>query len=180
MRINASTIKVMSALIPGEQRQAVLLDGEPLKGVDKLKFLGFMFATNGQGTEKIRRRINLACSAFSRLQSCLRPLLEVSLHTKGRVYQALVRSILLCRCETWPVRLADVRILEVFNNDSIRRILRVSQRDCVPSVEVACRLCLTGIPAPLVQRRLRCFGHAARRPEGELIKNLLLPTREAS
>ncbi len=37
MRINASKTKVMPALIPGEQRQAVLLDGEPLEGVDKLK-----------------------------------------------------------------------------------------------------------------------------------------------
>ncbi len=27
-----------------------------------------------------------------------------------------------------------------------------------------------------MQRRLRWFGHAARRPEGELIKALLLPT----
>ncbi len=33
--------------------------------------------------------------------------------------------------------------------------------------------------APLVQRRSRWFGHAARRPDGELIKDLLLPTRGA-
>ncbi len=36
-RINASKTKVMSTLIPGEQRQAVLLDGEPLEDVDKFK-----------------------------------------------------------------------------------------------------------------------------------------------
>ncbi len=36
MRISASKTKVMSALIPGEHRQAVLLDGEPLENVDKL------------------------------------------------------------------------------------------------------------------------------------------------
>ncbi len=30
MRINASKTKVMSALVPDEQRQAVLLDGEAL------------------------------------------------------------------------------------------------------------------------------------------------------
>ncbi len=28
----------------------------------------------------------------------------------------------------------------------------------------------------LAQRRLRWFGHAARRPDGELIKDLLRPT----
>ncbi len=87
-----------------------------------------------------------------------------------------MRSILLNGCETWPVRVADERVLEVFDNDSISRILRVRRRDCVPSVELRRRLCLTRIPALLEQRRLRWFGHAARRPEGELIKDLLLPT----
>ncbi len=87
-----------------------------------------------------------------------------------------MRSILFFGCETWPVRVADERLLEVFDNDSIRRILRVRRTDCVPSVELRRRLSLTSIPALLVQRRLRWFGHAARRLEGELIKDLLLPT----
>ncbi len=43
MRINASKTKVMSTLIPGEQRQAVLLDSEPLEDVDKFKHLGSIF-----------------------------------------------------------------------------------------------------------------------------------------
>ncbi len=67
-------------------------------------------------------------------------------------------------------------MLEAFDSDSIRRILRVRPRDCVPSVELRRRLFLTCIPALLVQRRLRWFGHAARRPEKELIKESLLPT----
>ncbi len=71
MRIRASKTKLLSALIPGEQRQADLRDGEPLEDVDKFKHLGSMFVANGQGTEEIRSRINLARSAFFRLQSCL-------------------------------------------------------------------------------------------------------------
>ncbi len=118
-------------------------------------------------------RINLARCAFSRLQSCLWSWREISLRTKGRVYQVVVRSILLYGCETWPGRVADERMLEVFDNDSIRRILRVRRRDCVPSVELRRRLCLTRRPALLVQRRILWFGHAAIRPEGELIKDLL-------
>ncbi len=53
---------------------------------------------------------------------------------------------------------------------------RWSYRDRVPLVKLRRRLCLTSTPALLVQRMLRWFGHAARRPEGELIKDLLLPT----
>ncbi len=43
MRINASKTKVMSTLIPGEQHQAVLLDGEPLEDVERFKYLVSMF-----------------------------------------------------------------------------------------------------------------------------------------
>ncbi len=96
-------------------KQTVLLVGEPLEDVENFKYLGSMFVANGQGTEEIRSRINLARSAFFRLQFCLRSRREISLRTKGRVYQAVVRSILLYGCETWPVRVADERVLEVFH-----------------------------------------------------------------
>ncbi len=71
MRINVSKTKVMPALIPGEQRQAVVLDYESLEAVDKFKYLGLMIIANGQGTEEIRSRILLARSPFSRFQSCI-------------------------------------------------------------------------------------------------------------
>ncbi len=38
---------------------------------------------------------------------------------KGRIYRAVVRSILLHVCEAWPVRVAYERMLEVFDSDSI-------------------------------------------------------------
>ncbi len=47
VRINASKTKVMSALIPGVQRQAVLFDGEPVEDVEKFKLLGLIFVANG-------------------------------------------------------------------------------------------------------------------------------------
>ncbi len=110
----------MSALIPGERRQAVPLDGEPLEDVDNFKYFGSMFVANGLGTEEVKGRIDLARCAFSRLQSCLWSRREISLSTKGMVYQAVVRLILLFSCETRPVRVVGERILEVFDNDSER------------------------------------------------------------
>ncbi len=115
---------------------------------------------------------------FSRLQSCFWLRREISFRTKGRVYQAVVRLILL-GCEARPVRVADQNKLGGFNNDSIRRILRLRRRDYVPFVELRRHLCLISIPVVHAQTRLRWFGHAVRRPEGELIKDLLLPQRGA-
>ncbi len=76
----------------------------------------------------------------------------------------MVRSILLDGCETWPVRVADERILEVFDNSSSTM------------VELQRRLVLTYIPTQLIQRGLRWFGRAARRPDGAQIRDLVLPT----
>ncbi len=73
MRISATKSKVMSALIPGTQRQVGLLDDEPSRSVDKFKYVNSMFVANGQGSEEIRSRINLHRSTFSRQQSCLLP-----------------------------------------------------------------------------------------------------------
>ncbi len=60
-------------------------------------------------------------------------------------------------------------MLEVFDNNNISPILRERRRDCVPPVELRHRLCFISLPALLVQRTLRWFNHAARRPEGELL-----------
>ncbi len=66
---------------------------------------------------------------------------------------------------------------EVVNgNNSIRRILHVRRKDCVLPVDLQRRLFLTNMPAQLVQRSLRWFGHAARLPEDELIRVARLPT----
>ncbi len=73
----------------------------------------------------------------------------------------------------WTVREANERILGIFDNGSIRRILHVRRGDCVPSVELRRNLCLTSIPALLTQSR---FGQAERHPDSELITNLLLST----
>ncbi len=46
VRINASKIKMMSALIPGEQRQTILPEGKPSEDVDGFKYfhlLSFYF-----------------------------------------------------------------------------------------------------------------------------------------
>ncbi len=136
--INASKTNVMPALIPCEQRQAVLLVGEPLEDVEKYKYLGYAFIANGQGTEEIRSSINLARPTFSRLQSCIWSRHETSLRTKFRVYQAVVWLILLYGCETW-----------------VRSILHVRRRDCVPTAELRCHLRPAYTPAQLFQRRFR-------------------------
>ncbi len=80
MYISASKTKVM----PAEQHQAVLLGGEPLEVV-----YNSIFITNGQGTEEI---ILIFPVPYSLVCS---PVCGLSLDTNGRVFQAVMQSILL-------------------------------------------------------------------------------------
>ncbi len=57
----------MSALIPGELHQVILLDCESLEDVDNFNNLDPMFIAKGLGAEEVRNRINLARSACSHL-----------------------------------------------------------------------------------------------------------------
>ncbi len=99
--------------------------------------------------------ISLALSAFARLKSAL--------WSEGRIYKALIRTILLYGCETWPVRAEDLRRLEGFNNDCLRCLLRCCRRYRVPYASLRQRCSLRALPPILPQRRLRWFGHASRR-----------------
>ncbi len=62
MRINVSKAKVASALLPCEQCQNVLLDGEALENAGKFKCLGSTLIASGKATEEMRSRITLARS----------------------------------------------------------------------------------------------------------------------
>ncbi|KER23939.1 hypothetical protein T265_08298 [Opisthorchis viverrini] len=53
----------------------------------------------------------------------------LSLNLKGRVYQATVLAALLHGCETWPIRAAELRRLQVFDNRCLRTIARRSMKE---------------------------------------------------
>ncbi len=112
---------------------------------------------------------------FNRLQTALWSRREILRKTKGPVYTAVVRTILLYGYETWPLRVEDRKRLEVFDNDCLRRIERCDRRDRVPRAVLRQRLQLPTLPALLLQHRLRWFGHAARRAPGKFMRELINP-----
>ncbi len=87
----------------------------------------------------------------------------------------MIRIILVYGCETWPLCVEEQRCLEVFDNYCLRRILGRRRRDRVPCEVLRHRLHLGVLSTTLLQRRLRWFGHAARRPAGKIIRDVIDP-----
>jgi len=141
IRINATKTNILSAGIPAAERTNVILT-----------FCTFIGA--GQGKNEIEACINSARSAFCPLQTRLWSRSEVRPATKVRIYRALVRTVLLYGCETWPIIKADLHSLEVFGHYCLHRLLRVRPLDMVSNIEVRRRCQVQPIPQLLQTGRL--------------------------
>jgi len=84
-----------------------------LAQVDQFTYLGGVTSNDARCENDIKRRIGLATGASASL-STIWAAKEISKHTKIRVYQSLVLSILLYNSETWTLREVDKRRLLVF------------------------------------------------------------------
>ena len=89
--------------------------------VDKFKYLGMMIATDGNMKEEIDARIGAANRCyFSLLNLFIKR--SISENTKLRVYNTIIRPILLYGCETWALTKVLEKRLEVFENRILRKI----------------------------------------------------------
>ncbi|VDO62494.1 unnamed protein product [Schistosoma margrebowiei] len=75
--------------------------------------------------DKISERIQKARLAFANLRHLWRRR-DIRLSTKGRVYCAAVRSVLLYGSETWQIRVEDIHRLLVFDHRCLRSIAHIS------------------------------------------------------
>ncbi|KAH9596282.1 Contactin-5 [Schistosoma haematobium] len=86
-----------------DSNHVLTLDGEQIEVAEKSMYLGGCISAGGGVSDEINARIVKARAAYANLGHLWR-LRDVSLAVKGRIYNALVRAVLLYVCETWPLR----------------------------------------------------------------------------
>ena len=77
---------------------------------------------DGDSEPDVKRRISKASQAFSILKNIWKSK-KLSRNTKIRIFRSNVVSVLLYGCESWKVATTISRMLEVFQNRCLRRIL---------------------------------------------------------
>ena len=78
----------------------IMLEGEPLKTVDKFTYLGSTLSRSTNIDDEVEARIAKASSAFGRLRDSVWERRGIKQATKLKVYQAVVLPTLLYACET--------------------------------------------------------------------------------
>jgi len=92
-------------------------------------------------------------------------LVQTSLQTKIRLYNALVISVLLYGSQTWTLLKADERRLEAFHMNSQRRILGIRWFHFVTNASVTSQTGEEDLAIRICRRRLSILGHVRRLPE---------------
>ena len=174
LQINIQKTEYMKyTVMPGDETHIPSIDGVNLKEVSSFKYLGSHIAANCTLDDEINHRIGQANGAYGRLRTKVFENRNLTLKTKVMVYHAVVVSSLLYGSETWTLYRRQVRLLEKFHMNSLRKILDVTWRDRVSNVEVLRRTGCVSVENILHRNKLRWVGHVIRMDEDRLPKQLL-------
>ena len=161
MKINPAKCKIMT-----EDPRDITLNQTPIDKVTNFVFLG----SNVPSTEEdVKRRTRLAAWAFGRLKSTIWSNHDITRPLKVRIYQSLILPIATYGSESWALRKADCRKLEVFEMRCLRSILGVTLLDKIRNDEIRQRLNITTTITEIIsKRRMKWFGHVVRMPQHRL------------
>ena len=127
---------------------------------------------DARGVEQaVAARVRAAWMKFRELGGilCTR---GASLRMKGVVYKVCVCSMLMYGAETWVMKAGVFQRLRATERRMLRRICGVTLKDMVESTVIASRVGVNDLEEHLRQKRLRWFGHIARRDEEVEIKKV--------
>ena len=146
------------------------IDGET---VADFIFGGSKITADGDCSHEIKRRLLLGRKVMTNLDSILKSR-DITLPTKVHLVKAMVFPLVMYGCESWTVKKAEHRRIDVFELWCWRRLLRVpwtarrSNQSILKETSPGCSL--EGL---VLKLKLQYFGHLMRRTDS-LEKTLML------
>ena len=149
------------------------IDGETVETVSDFIFLGPKITTDGDCSCDIKRRLLLGRKVMTNLDSIFKSR-DITLPTKFRPVKAMVFPVVMYGCESWTVKKAERRRIDVFEVWCWRSLLRVpwTARRSNQSIlkEISPGISLEGM---MLKLKLQYFGYPVRRIDS-LEKTLML------
>ena len=89
------------------------IDGETVETVSDFIFWGSKITADGHCSHEIERHLLLGRKVMANLDSILKSR-DITLPTKVHLVRAMVFSVVMCGCESWTVKKAELRIIDAF------------------------------------------------------------------
>ena len=149
------------------------IDRETVETVRDFIFWGSKITAEGDSSHEIKRCLLLGRKAMTNLDSILKSR-DISLSTKVCLVKAMVFPVVLYGCESWTIKKAECRRIDVFELWWWWRLLRVpwTARRSSQSIlkEISAEYSLEGL---MLKLKFQYFGHLMRRTDS-LEKTLML------
>jgi len=133
--LDINTKKTEVIRINNKKQDPITLHDEDLNEVEKFVYLGSVANKDGGTDEDIKSRINKARHAFN----TLRPIWNssaLSLHNKMRIFNTIVKSVLLYGSETWRTTKSNTHKLQTFINRCLRNIINIKWPDVISNADL--------------------------------------------
>ena len=100
------------------------IDGETMETVSDFISLGSKITADGDCSHEIKRRLLLGRKVMTNLDSIFKSR-DITLPTKVCLVKATVFPVVMYGCESWTIKKAECRKIDVFELWCWRRLLRV-------------------------------------------------------
>ena len=148
------------------------LGGERLEEVESFRYLGSQVARNGEIEEEVKFRVGEAGKAMGGMKKIWKTR-ELGMEVKRGLYESVIVPTALYAAETWGMKTADKKRLDVMEMRCLRSMCGVTRWDRLRNEEIRRRSgVLLELSKRAEQRGLRWFGHVERMDEGRMVKRI--------
>ena len=147
-----------------QRRETIMCEGSPLINSFKFKYLGSIFAADGDHTYDVRRRTALAMTRMGQLRQVFNS--DIGLGLKLRIYKTAVCSLFTYGSESWFL---DDKTMATINGANARCLSRITGKSC--HLEASSRTRTYDLVGAIRQRRKKWLGHILRMRDGRLVKH---------
>ena len=122
LKININKTEALS--LNTSEPPNIELNGQQISCISSFTYLGSIVTSDGGAEQEIKTRLGKARSAFQRLRNIWKST-YISRHTKIKIYNSCVLSVLLYGAECWRMTEKDLQKLSGFHNTCLRKIMRI-------------------------------------------------------
>lgn len=177
LQLNQDKLEVLSV-----DHDGILLNrtGEPIKRKPSIVYLGSLLTSDGRITSELSRRVGLAEKTFRDLARVWKHA-DLPVGRKRRIYDACVLSKLLYGLHTAWLNEAERKRLDAFHCQCLRRIHGVAPAyiSRTPNRAVLEMAGSRPLRYTLLRQQLAMFGHVARLPDSNLVRQAVFQPSSA-
>ena len=152
--------------IPVIQNPVICPNNTSIPFSTKFPYLGSTLASDLTDSKEIENRIEKAGNTYNALRKPIFNNLHINMHSKSKIYKAIVVPTLIYGAENWCLKASHERKLQTYHHGCIRRICKLSrlhlQTRHITMKNLRDRTKIPSILTFITRHQLRYAGHIAR------------------